>query len=143
MVFQFLVLIIMIVSSVEDIRKKEVPLWEIALCGLVSAAACMFGVFTGTPDPLGVLSSLLPGIAILIIGRISGEGVGYGDGFLLLAAGPALGSGAAIMGLVIALFTCGILSGVLVAIRRAGRRSRVPFVPFLTLGMGAMILEKI
>ncbi len=143
MVFKILTLMIMIISSIEDIRKKEIPVWEIAACGLISAASCIFGALEGNLDAMGVFLSVIPGAAILFIALMSGQSVGYGDGFLLLAAGPSLGPEATAIGLLIALFAGGIFSGVLVALKKAGRRSRFPFVPFMTFGMGAMILEKI
>ncbi len=143
MIFEFGILLILLIASVQDIRKKEIPLWEIIACGLVSLAACIYSAVTGAFEPMGIFLSALPGVAILFIALMSGQGVGYGDGYLLLAAGPALGPGPAVMGLVIALFAGGLFSGLLVVIKKAGRRTRIPFVPFMTLGMGAMILEKI
>ena len=136
-------MVILVIASVEDVRKKEIAVWEIASCGVVSVAACISGVLHNDADALGIFMSLLPGIAILFIALMSGEGIGFGDGFLLLAAGPALGPFAAALGLLAALFAGSIFSGILVLVRKAGKSTRIPFVPFITLGMGVMLLEKI
>ncbi len=133
----------MIISSIEDVRKKEIPLWVILACGLVSGISVIYGAFGADPDYADVFLSLLPGAFLLFVSLLSRREVGFGDGFLLLAAGPALGVGVSILGLFTALFTSSIFSGILIVMRKAGRRTRIPFVPFLALGMGAMILETI
>ena len=136
-------MLVLIIASIEDVRTKEIPAWEIVACAVISIAACALNVCRGKSDALGIFMSLLPGAGILFIALMSGEGVGFGDGFLLLAAGPALGPWISVMGLVAALFAGSIVSGILVVIRKAKRSTRIPFVPFMTLGMGAMLIEKI
>jgi leader peptidase (prepilin peptidase)/N-methyltransferase len=143
MIFKVCILVIMIISSIEDVRKKEIPLWVILSCGFVSGISVVYGPVRGSAGFLDVFLSLLPGAFLLFASLLSRRGVGFGDGFLLLAAGPALGVGVSILGLMIALFASSIFSGILIMLRKAGRRTRIPFVPFLALGMGAMILEAI
>jgi prepilin signal peptidase PulO-like enzyme (type II secretory pathway) len=133
----------MIISSIEDVRKKEIPLWVILSCGLVSCVSVIYSTFCGNTDFLEVFLSILPGAFLLFASLLSSRGVGFGDGFLLFAAGPALGVGVSILGLIIALFASSIFSGILIIMRKAGRGTRIPFVPFMALGMGAMILETI
>ncbi len=136
-------MLVLIIASIEDVRTKEIPAWEIAVCGVISIAACALNICRGNGDALGIFMSLLPGAGILFIALMCGQGVGFGDGFLLLAAGPALGPVTSALGLITALFAGCIFSGILVVIRKAKRRTRIPFVPFMTLGMGAMLIEKI
>ena len=136
-------MLILAAASIEDVRKKEVSAWAIVSCALVSAAAAGLGAYRGDFDILSLFFSLLPGAVLLFVALMSREGVGYGDGFLIFASGPALGAGAVYLGLLAALLLSAVFSGILIVIKRAGRRTRIPFVPFMTLGMGAMILEKI
>ena len=143
MIFKICIILILAAASVEDVRKREVSALAILSCTLVSAAAVGYGAYRGDFDALSLLLSLLPGAAVLFVALMSREGVGYGDGFLILASGPALGAGAVYLGLLAALFAAAAFSGILITIKRAGRRTRIPFVPFMALGMGAMILEKI
>ncbi|MFL5649007.1 MAG: prepilin peptidase [Chloroflexota bacterium] len=59
---------------------------------------------------------------------------GIGDVKLLSGAGLMLGLPRAFSGIVVGLFASGIVLAVLLLARRIGRRSYVPFGPFLILG---------
>jgi leader peptidase (prepilin peptidase)/N-methyltransferase len=64
-----------------------------------------------------------------------GEGAfGIGDVKLLIGVGLMLGLARAFSGIVVGLFASGIVLAVLLVARRIGRRSYVPFGPFLILG---------
>lgn len=143
MIFEICILAVLIVSAISDIRKKEVPLWEILGCGAVSAASAAGAALKGEWDIPGILLSLLPGLIMILISRVSREQIGYGDGLLALASGPALGIYDLGLGIVAALFLSGIVSAMLIVFKRAGRRMSIPFVPFMALGLGVMMLAKI
>jgi leader peptidase (prepilin peptidase)/N-methyltransferase len=72
-----------------------------------------------------------------------GEGAfGIGDVKLLIGVGLMLGLERAFGGIVVGLFASGIVLGVLLVTRRIGRRSYVPFGPFLILGaMWAVLIR--
>ena len=72
-----------------------------------------------------------------------GEGAfGLGDVKLLVGVGLMLGLVRAFSGIVIGLFASGVVLGVLLVARRIGRRSYVPFGPFLILGaMWAVLIR--
>ena len=137
------VLLIMIITSIGNLRRKEVFLWEILGCLCMSFASVAYGVFGGNFDASNVLMSLMPGAFLVLLAFVSGKNIGYGDGLLLLCAGPALGSGVTVLGMVVAVFTCGFISGLLLIFKRVGKNARIPFVPFLTFGMGVMMLAQI
>ena len=79
----------------------------------------------------------------ILLSFVSRQSVGYGDGLLLLCAGPALGAGVAVMGMIAAVFACGLVSGALLIFKKVGKKAQMPFVPFLTFGMGVMMLAQI
>ena len=143
MIFKILVLAIMLIASVCDVRKKEISLLFIAVCGTVSLLRIATLVYRGQTQPVDILISLIPGALLLLISFLTGQQVGYGDGLLLLFAGPALGGNTAVLGICAALFGSGLFSGIALALGRAKRKTRLPFVPFMTLGMGVMMLAKI
>jgi leader peptidase (prepilin peptidase) / N-methyltransferase len=72
-----------------------------------------------------------------------GEGAfGLGDVKLLVGVGLMLGLFRAFSGIVVGLFGSGIVLAVLLIARRIGRRSYVPFGPFLILGaMWAVLIR--
>ncbi len=133
----------MFIASYRDIRSREIALLPILACGMISLVKVAWDFYCGVADPVDLLLSLLPGALFLIIALVSREGIGYGDGLLLLSAGPALGFVTAALGATTAVFASGMISGVLLTLRRVGRKTKLPFVPFLAFGMGVMIFAKV
>jgi leader peptidase (prepilin peptidase) / N-methyltransferase len=60
---------------------------------------------------------------------------GLGDVKLLIGAGLMLGLGRAVGGVLVGLLVSGVVLAVLLVTRRIGRRSYVPFGPFLIIGI--------
>ena len=133
----------MLIASAEDIRKKEVPLWELGCATVISGAKVVTDIIAGAFDPSGIALSLIPGALLLGIAFVTGQGIGYGDGLLLLCLGPAMGLYNLAIGLVISLFVCSFFSAALLFIKRANGRTRIPYVPFLTIGMAVISVAKI
>lgn len=73
------------------------------------------------------------GVCFMALSKLSRE-IGMGDGILLVILGLMLGLRKLIGVLFLALLLCALTAGVLCLMGRAGRRSRLPFVPFLLLG---------
>ena len=140
--FGITVLAIIVISSVIDIRIKQIPLLLIGAMAFVSILRLFCDFKGGSLQLEDIVISLLPGALFLLISLLTREGVGYGDGLVLIAAGPALGGTVAVFGAIAALFANGIFSGILLAIRKAGKKTKIPFVPFLAAGMGVMLFAK-
>ena len=110
------------------------PLYPVTVAGLVLA-----GLLTGDWPLVGAAVGI--GIWLVVIGGLwfvsGGRGMGFGDVKLAPVLGATLGwvaIAAAGVGLFIA-FLLGALVGIVLLItRRAGRRSAIPFGPFLLLG---------
>lgn len=134
MFFEIGILLILVISSIEDIRKKEILLWEIGVCGIISAVRVFLDCTSGTFDPGMMAFSLLPGAVALALAYVTRQGIGFGDGLIILSMGPALGAWGIMAAVVTALFASSIFSGALLMFKRAGKKSMIPFVPFLALG---------
>lgn len=134
MILKIGILIIFVFSSIEDIRKKEILLWEILTCALLSVAAVFMSFYKGGFDILEVLLSLLPGAAMLFLSFVTREGIGYGDGLIILAAGPALGLYDLLITLMIAVCLSGLFSGTLLVLKKAKRKTKIAFAPFIAIG---------
>lgn len=143
MIFEICILVIMIIVSVRDIRKKEILAVEIILAAAVSSANIVWMACKGNFDIISLLISFLPGVIMLFVAMITGQSLGYGDGLLALVAGPGLGAGLICGGMAAALFICSIFSGILLLTKKANPRTRVPFVPFMTIGLAVMEIAKI
>ncbi len=75
--------------------------------------------------------SLLPGIIFIGFGWLSKWQIGIGDGIIILIMGLWLGIRETVAVLLMGMFLCSIVCGGLLLVRKAGRKTKVPFVPFL------------
>lgn len=133
----------MLFISIRDIRKKEILAADIMICAGLSVLRIGFMVYRNEINVFSLMLCLLPGVIMLLISLLSRQSLGYGDGLLALFIGPSLGAGIMCPGIIAAIFLCGICSGVLLILKKAGRGSRLPFVPFMTLGLAVMKLAQI
>ncbi|WP_158589569.1 prepilin peptidase [Butyrivibrio sp. CB08] len=134
MFFEIGILLILIISSIEDIRKKEILLWEIGTCGIVSVVRVLLDCTSGMFDPGMLALSVLPGAVLLVLALVTRQGIGFGDGLIILSMGPALGAWGIMAAVVTALFASSLFSGTLLILRRAGKKTKIAFMPFLALG---------
>jgi leader peptidase (prepilin peptidase) / N-methyltransferase len=88
-----------------------------------------------------LLVNTLLGLAfgVLFIGLIFvlslGRGIGFGDVKLAAAAGLFMGWPDIALALVLAFITGAIVGGILMLMRRKGRKDAVPFGPFIAIGI--------
>lgn len=125
--------------SVEDIRKKEITGWPLALVGLVGLC-----LTASSEDCLGwqTLLRLLPGAVCLGLGWLTKEGIGYGDGLMLLCLGCFLSLPQLLSVCFAALTLAGAAAIFLLLALRRSRKTRIPFVPFLLAGYGILLLAE-
>lgn len=133
-----------------DIREKQISkkiVWcylLLALLGSGLEGACRGISLTerlvGMAEVL--LPSVLPGFLSLFLSWSTREALGYGDSFLILGAGLALGFRDCMELLLWAFFFSALWSVWLMIRHRADRKQTIPFVPFLVLGW-LMLLPQI
>ena len=124
--------------SALDVRSRRLPVSLLA-CGI--GAACVYQVFWGTV-PSGIsLAGAAIGVLFLVVSKITGEALGYGDSILILGLGIYLGFWNLLGLLVIAFFIAAGFAMVVLAIRHFKRKAILPFVPFLLTGYVAILLS--
>lgn len=133
-----LVIALLIWNAWQDCRKKEivpVSLW------IFLAAGLLVNMVYAYQSPASLLGGMLTGGGILILSHLSKGAVGRGDGYLLCVTGVYLGTAETLALLLGALFLCAVWSLLLLALKRAGRKTEIPFVPFLLAAyLGGMLL---
>lgn len=130
------VCVFLCICSVFDIRKKELPLL-ILIAGILAALGIeMWCIWKGLETVAGIAESLLPGVFLLLLSFCTREKVGYGDGLLLIILGLFLGFYRCFLVLCFGLIFSSVFALILLLFCRAGKNSRLPLVPFLTIGMG-------
>lgn len=130
------------ICSVEDWKEKKISLWKIKLYGsliLIYELWCLTEKNGNLYAWFGrTLAGLIPGIVLLIISRLSGETIGFGDGYLILIVGFSMGFWSTI-GVLGTAFAGAFAAAIyVVLIKKRSRMTQIAFVPFLFLGMAGM-----
>ncbi|MBO5353313.1 MAG: hypothetical protein J6A77_08460 [Lachnospiraceae bacterium] len=116
--------------SVYDLKWKKVNVTAVVI---VAATALMYRFFVGT-GWVDLFFSLVPGIGLLLLALVTRESIGTGDGLVMCALGIFCGIKPALAILGMALVLCAMLAIILLACRRAGKKTELPFLPCLCAG---------
>ncbi len=125
-----IVFVVLLLFSVVDICKRKLPVYGLAAAG---SAAVLYHVAAGSLSA-SILSGLLPGLFVLLLAYLTKESIGSGDGILLCAFGLFAGFAETIAVFGMALFLSAVTAMALLVLKRAGRKTELPFVPFLCGG---------
>lgn len=127
----------MLLCCVEDWRCKKISLWKIFLYGtlvLGTEAGKAVLDFESFRNRCGnSVAGALPGLFFLFLSKATKEQIGYGDGLLLVILGISLGIEHMVWLLLLALFL--VFFAAACFFLRGKRKERIPFTPFLFLGM--------
>lgn len=124
----FLVMLLLVPQAIYDIKKQMV--WispDIAILIFVQ----IFGIDGGI---ISHLIRLIPGAIFIIFSFVSKESIGMGDGIVILALGTLLGMEKTFKLLFFASCFASLFSVVLILLKKADRKSRIPFIPFILMG---------
>lgn len=135
-----------VLLAVVDFKVQRLP--DVLTLSLAAAALGLLGVAAATPEHAGdwltaLFGALALGGGYFVLFLINPNGMGFGDVKLALGLGAVLGwYGWSVVFLgTFAGFLLGALYGAgLVVARRAGRKSSIPFGPFLIAGAYAGLL---
>jgi len=127
------------ICTATDIKTRRVFLAVLAVFGIAGIAGLV--MYGGSSLP-GILGGIGIGAVMIGISLATGGAVGMGDGLVLAVAGLYLGFAGNVELLAGGLFLAAAYSIFLLAVRRAGRKKEVPFIPFLFLAfLGTMFFQ--
>lgn len=138
---EVIVLVWLTALGVCDAREKSVPLWLLWTGTALAGAAGLYGWRKGESDAMQLCRALVPGTALLILAWATGK-AGWGDGVAVMALGLAGGYESCLTALFGGLILTALFSGGLLLTRKAGRNTKIPFVPFLTAGWLLVVCGK-
>ncbi|WP_329275881.1 prepilin peptidase [Streptomyces sp. NBC_01451] len=129
-----------VLLAVVDFRVQRLP--DPLTLPLAAAALVLLGVAALLPEHAGdwltaLLGALVLGGTYFVLFLISPDGMGFGDVKLALGLGAVLGWygwGSVVLGTFAGFLFGGLYGLALVVARRAGRRTSIPFGPFLIAG---------
>ena len=128
-------LLCLLILSIEDIKEQKI---NVLLALPIAVATGSISLYLGMPSKT-LLIALIPGALLMLAAVFFPEKIGLGDGLTAALIGCGIGR-AVFMALFLSLFICSVLSLVLLALRKVNKNSKIPFVPFLTLGTGICVL---
>ncbi|MEV3871073.1 A24 family peptidase [Streptomyces sp. NPDC049906] len=129
-----------VLLALVDLAVKRLP--DVLTLPLAAAALALLGAVALLPGHAGswpgaLLGALVLGAGYLLLFLVNPEGMGFGDVKLALALGAVLGWygwGAVIVGTFAGFLLAALYGAGLVLLRRATRRTAIPFGPFLIVG---------
>ena len=129
-----------VLLTIVDFRVQRLP--DVLTLPLAGAAAALLGVAALAPEHAGewlnaLLGALVLGGAYFVLFLVNPNGMGFGDVKLALGLGAVLGWygwSTVVLGTFAGFLFGGLYGLGLVVLRRAGRRTSIPFGPFLIAG---------
>jgi leader peptidase (prepilin peptidase)/N-methyltransferase len=127
-------------ASLVDLHDRIIPN-ELVLFGLGAGLVLLFAAPYPEKSWTYALLGALAGFAfLLVLALIAKGGMGLGDVKLAAVIGLFLGLKWVMMGLVFAFLGGGLISAILLITRVVGRKSHIPFGPWLALGAIVTVL---
>lgn len=126
-------LIFLAILAQEDMKKKEISVRKVFLFAL---CAILYRIGVGQLIWGEVVRCLIPGGMLILLSYLTRESIGYGDGTAVMALGLWMGGRFAVLSVCAGIMLSGIY-GVSCLIRH--RKEPIPFIPFLLLGMEAVL----
>lgn len=117
--------------SWEDVKKRKISLRILILGG---CAALIYQLFWKMDSLWEIVLGLGVGVCFLVIGKATGEKIGYGDGIAILILGIYLGIWELLEVLAGAFLLLAVTGMICLAGKRFSRKQTLPFCPFLTAG---------
>ncbi|MDQ0763082.1 prepilin peptidase [Streptomyces canus] len=135
-----------VLLAVIDLRVRRLP--DPLTLPLAAAALALLGAVALVPEhagnwPNALFGALALGAGYWVLWRINPGGMGFGDVKLALGAGAVLGWygwDTVLLGTFAGFLLGALYGGVLVLVGRAGRKTAIPFGPFLITGAYAGLL---
>lgn len=134
-------LLFLTLAAIRDLQSRTVPCLLIAGGALAALLLDLCGFLSGSLPVQAFLPAVIPGVFYLLMGIISGAQIGRGDGMTILVLGLFAGLGDTVLITAAAQFICAFCAGFLLALKKADRNTRIPFVPFLLAAAACLYLK--
>lgn len=125
------------VAAYFDCKKKRIP-WCVQGMGAIFAVI----LFAIEHDRTGasILLAIVPGVMLLLLSWLTREGIGYGDGISVLLLGGMAGFHNCVWTLCFSLLLLSLTGLALLVLKRADRKTKIPYLPFLFTAEGVLMI---
>lgn len=118
------------VLSIYDLRSKRLPIYIFVIGGIAGIVLLILEKNIGF---LNLIVNLSPGIALLIIGRLTRQAIGYGDGLAVLIMGLFQSINIVMLSLLMGITLSGFVALILLLFFHKSKKSELAFIPFLAI----------
>lgn len=116
--------------ALQDKKHLGITPRGLLVCSVILLIAGQFGDVSRR----SALGGVMPGVIVLVLAYFSKEAIGVADGVVILVCGASFGLLETVAFTFFATVYAGVCSIVLLLMRKVGKKSRIPFLPFLLLG---------
>lgn len=127
----YILLFYLVILSVYDCREKQVPGVLLFIGVVVAVISLLIVVIDGQQIWYRILG-LLPGLFLLLVAFVTKK-AGYADGIVLAVTGMVLGYQKTMILFCISLLLISVISVLLLFLHKVNGRTRLPYLPFLTV----------
>ena len=124
-----LMLVMLLMNSVTDLKKREILLKETAAFFLAGLVLSFLNVIQGMP----IVAALMAGGTAAGMSLLSAGRIGMGDALVILTLCVYLPA-EEVLGMLSAASVLSAGAGICLLVRGAGKDTQIPFVPFLLVG---------
>jgi len=132
-------IIFLSILSIYDIRSRQIPVALLLVGSTFAVLYAVLNIFGQKGTLVECAAALVPGVILLLLAFLT-QKIGYADGWLVAIMGLLLGYHQCVEVFFISLFLSGITGLVLLTIKKASGKTKIPYVPFITI---ALMLAKI
>lgn len=129
--------ILLLGSSIQDIREKKVSIFYIISMAAAGIAGC---IVNSDKNLLSVAGGVCIGFCAVGISMISKKQMGIGDGLIIMTLGLSLGARNCLIVVCMACFCMAVLSIGVLLLKKGNRHTQLPFLPALLTGYGGYML---
>ena len=123
---ELLCMVILMIESYYDLKYQRIPVRLLCLSGL---AAVVYSAILQREVYVSCIMGACVGAFLLLLGKITKEGIGYGDGITFMLSGMLLGFRKNVLLLCVSLLLSAVFSIVLLVVKKGNRKTTFPFIP--------------
>lgn len=132
-IWQWLLLLsVLLPMAVKDIKYKKINGY---ICLVMIMVSFLIRVKIKQDANFTILLDLIPGLLMYVLSKLSPRSIGEGDALVLIFIGSVVGYMKEIEFLIISVFLAGLIALILFVLKKVDRDTKLPFVPFLSVGV--------
>lgn len=138
MIIHILEIMFLTWESLEDLKCQKLSVYSLGLFMTLGFAVRIFYQKTSIRE---IIIGMTVGLIVILIAKLTGEAIGYGDGMVILITGIYSGMKMTVCTLFLAFLVMMAVAAVLIWRRGFHYNARLPFVPCILLGyIGGLVI---